>query len=126
MELRAAAEDSIGGANTVAHRTPVGDALTQRAAAAFADAFSLANSISVAVVLTTAAAVVALHRRTVARRPFAGPAAGLIGARRRRLLSRTWGVTSIVMARLDPDVVVRPDGDAGAPPPFPRWSPAGR
>ena len=62
-----AAEDSIGGANTVAHRTPVGDALTQRAAAAFVDAFSLANSISVAVVLTTAAAVVALHRRN--RRP---------------------------------------------------------
>src|SRR5918994_5140767 len=62
-----AAEDSIGGANTVAHRTPVGDALTQRAAAAFADAFSLANSISVAVVVTTAAAVVTLHRRN--RRP---------------------------------------------------------
>src|ERR671910_1448636 len=54
----------------------VGTALGIAAAAAFADAFSLANSISVAVVLTTAAAVVALHRRTVARRPLAGPAAG--------------------------------------------------
>lgn len=84
VELRAADEDSIGGANTVAHRTPVGDALTQRAAAAFADAFSLANSISVAVVLTTAAAVVALHRRnrrpSTLRRPGAGASSELVAA----------------------------------------------
>ena len=52
----------------------MGDALTQRAAAAFADAFSRANSISVAVVLTTAAAV-ALHRRNRRASTFRQPGA---------------------------------------------------
>ena len=61
----------------------MGDALTQRAAAAFADAFSRANSISVAVVLTTAATVVlttaatvvALHRRNRRASTFRQPGA---------------------------------------------------
>jgi predicted MFS family arabinose efflux permease len=61
----------------------VGTALGIAAAAAFADAFSLANSISVAVVLTTAAAV-ALHRRnrhpSTLRRPGAGASSELVAA----------------------------------------------
>lgn len=62
----------------------VGTALGIAAAAAFADAFSLANSISVAVVLTTAAAVVALHRRnrrpSTVRRPGAGASSERVAA----------------------------------------------
>jgi DHA2 family multidrug resistance protein-like MFS transporter len=60
---RAAAEESIGAADSIAGRIPGGEALTTQAASAFTDAFKLANMVSVAIALATAAVVLAVWRR---------------------------------------------------------------
>jgi MFS transporter, DHA2 family, integral membrane protein len=60
---RAAAEESIGAASAVAGGLPDGSGLTARAAAAFTDAFAVANVVSVAIALAAAAAVFAFTRR---------------------------------------------------------------
>jgi MFS transporter, DHA2 family, multidrug resistance protein len=60
---RAAAEESIGAADSIATRIPGGEALTTQAATAFTDAFTLANTVSVGVALAAAAAVIVFGRR---------------------------------------------------------------
>ena len=62
---RAAAEGSIGAADSIAGRIPGGDALTAQAASAFTDAFTLVCSISVGVALAAAATILVVwrHRR---------------------------------------------------------------
>jgi MFS transporter, DHA2 family, multidrug resistance protein len=61
--VRAAAEESIGGARVVAAHVPGGDVVVARAASAFTDAFRLTNVVAVAIVLAAAAAVVLFTRR---------------------------------------------------------------
>ncbi len=60
---RAAAEESIGAADSIATRIPGGEALTAQAATAFTDAFTLANTVSVGIALAAAAAVIVFGRR---------------------------------------------------------------
>jgi MFS transporter, DHA2 family, integral membrane protein len=60
---RAAAEESIGAADSIATRIPGGEALTTQAATAFTDAFTLANTVSVGIALAAAAAVIFFGRR---------------------------------------------------------------
>src|ERR687898_469532 len=60
---RAAAEESIGAADSIAGRVPGGEALTAQAASAFTDAFTLANTVSVGIALAAAAAVLYAGRR---------------------------------------------------------------
>jgi MFS transporter, DHA2 family, integral membrane protein len=60
---RAAAQESIGAADSIAGRIPGGEALTTHAASAFTDAFRLANTVSVAIALASAAAVLYVWRR---------------------------------------------------------------
>jgi MFS transporter, DHA2 family, multidrug resistance protein len=60
---RAAAEESIGAADSIAARIPGGEALSTHAASAFTDAFRLANMASVAIALAAAAVVLAVWRR---------------------------------------------------------------
>ncbi len=60
---RAAAEESIGAANAVAGSVPGGGRIVTQAASAFTDAFTVANTMSVAVLLATAVAVLAFWRR---------------------------------------------------------------
>jgi MFS transporter, DHA2 family, multidrug resistance protein len=59
---RAAAEESIGAADSIASRIPGGEALTAQAASAFTDAFTLANTVSVGIALAAAAAVIVFGR----------------------------------------------------------------
>jgi MFS transporter, DHA2 family, integral membrane protein len=59
---RAAAEESIGAADSIASRVPGGEALTAQAASAFTDAFTLANTVSVGIALAAAAAVIVFGR----------------------------------------------------------------
>jgi hypothetical protein len=60
---RAAAEESIGAADSIAATVPGGQALTAQAASAFTDAFTLANTVSVGIALAAAAAVLFYGRR---------------------------------------------------------------
>jgi fucose permease len=60
---RAAAQESIGAADAIASRIPGGGALTAQAASAFTDAFTLANTLAVAIALVAAAAVLVVGRR---------------------------------------------------------------
>lgn len=60
---RAAAEDSIGAADSIAGRIPGGEALAAQAASAFTDAFKLANSISIGIALAAATAILVVWRR---------------------------------------------------------------
>jgi MFS transporter, DHA2 family, multidrug resistance protein len=60
---RAVAQESIGAADALAGRIPGGELLTTRAASAFTDAFTLANTFSVAVALISAAAILIVWRR---------------------------------------------------------------
>jgi hypothetical protein len=59
---RAAAEESIGAADSIAGRIPGGDALAAQAASAFTDAFTLVNSISVGIALAAAATILVVWR----------------------------------------------------------------
>jgi hypothetical protein len=59
----AAAQQSIGAADAIAARIPGGEALATRAASAFTDAFTLVNTVSVAILLTAAASILAVWRR---------------------------------------------------------------
>jgi DHA2 family multidrug resistance protein-like MFS transporter len=61
---RAASEESIGAAASVAGRLPNGgEQVVAHAASAFTDAFTLVNSVALAIALAAAAAVLALRRR---------------------------------------------------------------
>ena len=60
---RAAAEESIGAAASVAERLPGGGQLVAHAASAFTDAFTLVNGVALGIALAAAAAVLALGRR---------------------------------------------------------------
>jgi MFS transporter, DHA2 family, multidrug resistance protein len=60
---RAAAQESIGAADSIAGRIPGGDALASQAASAFTDAFKLANTLSVGIALAAAAAILVVWRR---------------------------------------------------------------
>jgi MFS transporter, DHA2 family, multidrug resistance protein len=71
---RAAAQESVGAAASVAETVPGGDQVAAQAASAFTDAFTLANSVALGIALAAAAAVLAL------RRPRAGqPVVDLTG-----------------------------------------------
>jgi MFS transporter, DHA2 family, multidrug resistance protein len=59
---RAAAEESVGAAASVADRLPGGDQVVAPAASAFTDAFTMANSMALGVALFAAAAVLILRR----------------------------------------------------------------
>ena len=59
---RAAAEGSIGAADSIAGPIPGGDALAAQAASAFTDAFKLVNSISVGITLAAAASILVVWR----------------------------------------------------------------
>jgi EmrB/QacA subfamily drug resistance transporter len=60
---RAAAHESIGAASAVAQTVPGANDIAARAAAAFTDAFTVANSVAVALALTAAAVVLVAARR---------------------------------------------------------------
>jgi len=60
---RAAAEGSIGAADTIAARIPGGDVLAAQAASAFTDAFKLVALISVGITLAAAALILFVWRR---------------------------------------------------------------
>jgi len=62
-EARAGAEESIGAASAVAEGIPGGGEVVAQAAAAFTDAFTVANSVAVGIALAAAAAVVAVSGR---------------------------------------------------------------
>jgi len=62
-EAQAAAEESIGAASVIAAAIPGAGEVAARAGAAFTDAFTLANSVAVAIALVAAAAVLAFGRR---------------------------------------------------------------
>ena len=73
---RAAAEESIGAADSIAGRIPGGGALAAQAASAFTDAFILVNTISIGIALAAAATILVVWRRggepvaeTSSRRP---------------------------------------------------------
>lgn len=70
---RAAAEESVGAAASVADGVPGGDQVVAQAATAFTDAFTLANSVALGIALAAAAAVLAL-RRPGAGEPVVEPA----------------------------------------------------
>jgi MFS transporter, DHA2 family, multidrug resistance protein len=72
-DARAAAEESIGAAASVADGVPGGDQVVAQAASAFTDAFTLANSVALGIALAAAAAVLAL-RRPSAGEPVVEPA----------------------------------------------------
>jgi MFS transporter, DHA2 family, multidrug resistance protein len=59
---RAAAEESIGAAASVAQQVPGGGEVVSQAASAFTDAFALTNSVALAIALTAAAAVLTVLR----------------------------------------------------------------
>jgi MFS transporter, DHA2 family, multidrug resistance protein len=59
---RAAAEESVGAAASVADGVPGGDQVVAQAASAFTDAFTLANSVALGVALAAAAAVLTVRR----------------------------------------------------------------
>jgi DHA2 family multidrug resistance protein-like MFS transporter len=61
-EAHAAAEESIGAASVIAAAIPGAGEVSARAGAAFTDAFTLANSVAVAIALSAAAAVLAFGR----------------------------------------------------------------
>jgi EmrB/QacA subfamily drug resistance transporter len=60
---RAAAQESIGAADSIASRIPDGGALAVRATSAFTDAFTLVSGVSVGVALAAAATVLFVGRR---------------------------------------------------------------
>jgi hypothetical protein len=60
---RAAAEGSIGAADSIARRIPGGEALAAQAASAFTDAFMLVAWISVGITLAAAAVILFVWRR---------------------------------------------------------------
>lgn len=62
-EAQAAAEESIGAASVISASIPGAGEVAARAGAAFTDAFSLANSVALAIALSAAAAVLAFGRR---------------------------------------------------------------
>ena len=62
-DTRAAAEESIGAADSIAGSVPGGDALAAQAASAFTDAFKLVNSISIGIALAAAATILVVWRR---------------------------------------------------------------
>jgi DHA2 family multidrug resistance protein-like MFS transporter len=59
---RAAAEESIGAAASVAQQVPGGGEVVSQAASAFTDAFTLTNRVALAIALTAAAAVLTVLR----------------------------------------------------------------
>jgi MFS transporter, DHA2 family, multidrug resistance protein len=59
---RAAAEESVGAAASVADGAPGGGAVAAEAASAFTDAFTLANGVALGIALAAAAAVLTLWR----------------------------------------------------------------
>jgi MFS transporter, DHA2 family, multidrug resistance protein len=59
---RAAAEESIGAAASVAQHVPGGGEVVSQAASAFTDAFTLTNRVALAIALTAAAAVLTVLR----------------------------------------------------------------
>jgi len=61
-EPRARGEDSIGAAAQIAGTVPSGGAVKAHAAAAFTDAFNVANAVSVGIVLVATIAVLLLPR----------------------------------------------------------------
>jgi MFS transporter, DHA2 family, multidrug resistance protein len=60
---RAIAQESIGAAHALGDAAPAGDALAAQAAAAFTDAFTMTNTVSVGIALAAAGAVLAFSRR---------------------------------------------------------------
>lgn len=74
---RAAAEESVGAAASVADRVPGGEQVAAQAASAFTDAFTLANSVALGIALAAAAAVIALRRPRAGEPATAEPADGV-------------------------------------------------